>query len=146
MQCRGTIQHLFIMEHAAAQVSVVDCLQSALLRCMRVGTVRTVYMSVYVVDALPGVLTRWACVQNVRAVAAGGAHTAAVTECSVYSWGSNSAGQLGSRTFRDKASPTEVKDLTAKGVVQVACGSEHSLFLCRCFTTSSALASCRTLS
>ncbi len=50
----------------------------------------------------------------------------------MYSWGSNSAGQLGSRTFRDKASPTEVKDLAAKGVVQVACGSEHSLFLCRC--------------
>ena len=69
--------------------------------------------------------------QSVRAIAAGGAHTAAVTESSVYSWGSNSAGQLGSRTFRDKAAPTEVKDLTAKGVVQVACGSEHSLFLCR---------------
>ena len=69
--------------------------------------------------------------QDVRAIAAGGAHTAAVTESSVYSWGSNSAGQLGSRTFRDKAAPTEVKDLAAKGVAQVACGSEHSLFLCR---------------
>ena len=63
------------------------------------------------------------CMQNVRAVAAGGAHTSAVTERSVYSWGSNSAGQLGSRTFRDKTSPTEVKDLAAKGVVQVACGA-----------------------
>ena len=61
--------------------------------------------------------------QNVRAVAAGGAHTAAVTEGSVYSWGSNSAGQLGSRTFRDKAAPTEVKDLAGKGVAQVACGA-----------------------
>ncbi len=70
--------------------------------------------------------------QNVRAVAAGGAHTAAVTEGSVYSWGSNSAGQLGSRTFRDKAAPTEVKDLAGKGVAQVACGAEHSLFLLRC--------------
>lgn len=70
-------------------------------------------------------------VQNVRAVAAGGAHTAAVTERTVYSWGSNSAGQLGSRTFRDKASPTEIKDLAGKGVLQVACGAEHSLFLCR---------------
>ena len=64
-------------------------------------------------------------------MAAGGAHTAAVTETSVYSWGSNSAGQLGSRTFRDKAAPTEVKDLAGKGVVQVACGAEHSLFLLR---------------
>ena len=50
----------------------------------------------------------------------------------MYSWGSNSAGQLGSRTFRDKAAPTEVKDLAAKGVAQVACGAEHSLFLLRC--------------
>ena len=70
--------------------------------------------------------------QSVRAVAAGGAHTVAVTERSVYSWGSNSAGQLGSRTFRDKAAPTEVRDLSGRGVVSVACGSEHSLFLCRC--------------
>ena len=50
----------------------------------------------------------------------------------MYSWGSNSAGQLGSRTFRDKAAPTEVKDLAGKGVAHIACGAEHSLFLLRC--------------
>lgn len=66
-----------------------------------------------------------------RAVAAGGQHTVAVTETSVYSWGSNSSGQLGTRTFRDKATPTQVLDLEGKGVVQLACGTEHTLFLCR---------------
>ena len=71
------------------------------------------------------------CKQGVRAVAAGGQHTVAVTETSVYSWGANSAGQLGTRTFRDKAAPTPVRDLENAGVCQVACGREHTLFLCR---------------
>ncbi|KAK9909040.1 hypothetical protein WJX75_006403 [Coccomyxa subellipsoidea] len=69
--------------------------------------------------------------QGVRAVAAGGQHTVAVTETSVYSWGCNSAGQLGTRTFRDKAAPTLVRDLESAGVTQVACGRQHTLFLCR---------------
>ena len=69
--------------------------------------------------------------QGVRAIAAGGQHTVAVTDTSVYSWGSNSSGQLGTRTFRDKKIPTEVKDLAGEGVCQVACGAEHTLFLCR---------------
>ena len=68
--------------------------------------------------------------QAVRSIAAGGQHTVAVTDTSVHTWGSNSCGQLGTRTFRDKGSPTEVKDLTGKGVCQVACGLEHTLFLC----------------
>ena len=68
--------------------------------------------------------------QAVRSIAAGGQHTVAVTDMSVHTWGSNSCGQLGTRTFRDKGSPTEVKDLTGKGVCQVACGLEHTLFLC----------------
>lgn len=69
-------------------------------------------------------------VQAVRSIAAGGQHTVAATDSSVFAWGSNSCGQLGTRTFRDKAAPTEVKDLSGKGVVQVACGHEHTLFLC----------------
>lgn len=64
-------------------------------------------------------------------MAAGGQHTVAVTETSVYSWGANSAGQLGTRTFRDKAAPTPVRDLENAGVCQVACGRQHTLFLCR---------------
>lgn len=68
--------------------------------------------------------------QAVRSIAAGGQHTVAVTDSNVFAWGSNSCGQLGTRTFRDKAVPTEVRDLASKGVVQVACGLEHTLVLC----------------
>ena len=71
-------------------------------------------------------------VQGVRAVAAGAHHTVAVTDGVVYAWGANLAGQLGTRTFRDKAAPTLVQDLVGRGVHQVACGLEHTLFLCRC--------------
>lgn len=83
--------------------------------------------SLYLTD-----LCRHMRAQGVRAVAAGGQHTVAVTETSVYSWGCNSAGQLGTRTFRDKAAPTLVRDLESAGVTQVACGRQHTLFLCRC--------------
>ena len=56
----------------------------------------------------------------------------AVTDAAVFAWGSNACGQLGSRTFRDKGMPTEVRDLAGKHVGQVACGDAHTLFLCRC--------------
>ncbi len=63
-------------------------------------------------------------------VAAGAQHTIAVTDTTVYAWGSNSCGQLGTRTFKDKGSPTEIKDLEGKGVSAVACGDAHTIFLC----------------
>lgn len=69
--------------------------------------------------------------QHVKCVAAGGHHTVAVTDTSVCAWGSNSCGQLGTRTFMDKASPTEIKELEGVGVDSVACGAQHTLFLCR---------------
>ena len=69
--------------------------------------------------------------QHVRCVAAGGHHTVAVTDTAVYAWGSNSCGQLGTRTFKDKASPTDIKELEGTGVDSVACGAQHTLFLCR---------------
>lgn len=69
--------------------------------------------------------------QGVRAMAAGGAHTVAVTDEEVYAWGDNSYGQLGLRHFRDVSHPHEVKDLAGAGVVQVACGARHSIFVCR---------------
>ena len=40
-------------------------------------------------------------------------------------------GSWGTRTFADKAAPTEVKDLEGTAVTGVACGAEHTLFLCR---------------
>ena len=64
-------------------------------------------------------------------MAAGGAHTVAVTDNSVYSWGSNTCGQLGTRTFQDKNKPTEVTTLAGQHITQVACGSQHTLFLDR---------------
>ena len=70
--------------------------------------------------------------QGVRAAAAGAHHTVAVCDGAVFAWGANSAGQLGTRTFRDKAAPTPVRDLDGRGVCQAACGLEHTLFLCRC--------------
>ena len=70
-------------------------------------------------------------VQHVRCVAAGGQHTVAVTDTTVCAWGSNSCGQLGTRTFKDKASPTDIKELEGVGVANVACGAQHTLFLCQ---------------
>lgn len=55
----------------------------------------------------------------------------AVTDTAVYSWGSNKCGQLGTRTFQDKNKPTEITDLAGKHVTQVACGTAHTVFLCR---------------
>ena len=55
----------------------------------------------------------------------------AITDEEVYSWGDNSCGQLGNRTFRSSALPSEVVDLAGAGVCQVACGEEHTLFVCR---------------
>jgi hypothetical protein len=70
-------------------------------------------------------------VQGVRFMAAGWYHTVAVTDEEVYAWGSNSHGQLGTRSFRSSRLPSEVLDLRGRGVCQVACGAEHSLFSCR---------------
>ncbi|GAB4814343.1 hypothetical protein N2152v2_001389 [Parachlorella kessleri] len=69
--------------------------------------------------------------QGVRFVAAGWHHTVVVTDDEVYAWGSNSHGQLGTRSFRSSRLPSPVIDLTGKGVCQVACGAEHTLFSCK---------------
>ena len=42
-------------------------------------------------------------------MAAGGHHTVAVLDSAVYAWGSNRCGQLGTRTFRDRDTPAEVR-------------------------------------
>lgn len=70
-------------------------------------------------------------VQHVRCVAAGGHHTVAVTDTTVCAWGANNCGQLGTRTFKDKAAPTDIKELEKAGVASVACGAHHTLFLCK---------------
>ena len=55
----------------------------------------------------------------------------AVTDNQVCAWGANNCGQLGTRTFKDKAAPTDIKELEGAGVETVACGAQHTLFLCR---------------
>lgn len=42
-------------------------------------------------------------------MAAGGLHMVAVLDSAVYAWGSNRCGQLGTRTFRDRDTPAEVR-------------------------------------
>eukprot|EP00884_Botryococcus_braunii_P023346 jgi/Botrbrau1/9696/Bobra.0201s0026.1 len=75
--------------------------------------------------------------KGVRSVAAGGSHTVAVTDGGVYAWGSNSCGQLGvarglsGPAFQDQMEPQLVEELRGKAVLHVACGSDHTLFLCR---------------
>jgi ubiquitin-protein ligase E3 A len=74
---------------------------------------------------------RRAPLRGVRAVAAGWNHTLAVTDEEVYAWGDNSSGQLGLCSLRSHRAPAEVADLAGAGVVAVAAGAAHSLFLCR---------------
>jgi alpha-tubulin suppressor-like RCC1 family protein len=74
---------------------------------------------------------RRVALQGVRAVAAGWAHTVAVTDEEVYAWGDNASGQLGLRSFRSASTPTEVAGVAGAGVCSVACGAAHTLFACR---------------
>ena len=60
-------------------------------------------------EAARVLLPRRVPLQAVRAVAAGGQHTVAVLDSAVYAWGSNRCGQLGTRTFRDRDTPAEVR-------------------------------------
>ena len=69
--------------------------------------------------------------QGVRTIAAGGGHTIAVTDEEVYSWGDNTYGQLGLRHFRDVMQPAEINGLAGAGIIQVACGTRHSIFVSR---------------
>lgn len=59
-------------------------------------------------------------------------HTIAVTESGVASFGSNSRGQLGVGHTRSAAQPVVLTHFVAGQVASVACGEEHTLFLCRC--------------
>eukprot|EP00879_Flechtneria_rotunda_P005191 GHRR01005473.1.p1 GENE.GHRR01005473.1~~GHRR01005473.1.p1 ORF type:complete len:1380 (+),score=526.24 GHRR01005473.1:240-4379(+) len=69
--------------------------------------------------------------KGVRCIAAGAAHTLAVTDDACYSWGHGQCGALGHGTYEDKAVPTRIKALFSKDVEKVAAGLHHSLFLRR---------------
>ena len=65
---------------------------------------------------------------DVIAIASGGAHSLAVTaDGSVWSWGANSSGQLGNGTNADSVVPREIPGLS--GIIAVAAGENHSLAL-----------------
>lgn len=69
---------------------------------------------------------------RVKAVAAGGNHSLALTNySSVWSWGNNFAGQLGNNTTISQSKPVQVTDGSAilGNVRQIAAGGSHSLAL-----------------
>jgi alpha-tubulin suppressor-like RCC1 family protein len=65
---------------------------------------------------------------GVTALAAGGAHTCALTPGGgVKCWGANGSGQLGDWTFIEKSAPAEVSGLpTGSGVLALAAGGAHT--------------------
>lgn len=70
-------------------------------------------------------------VQTITQIACGSHHTLALNEWGqIFSWGSNSNGQLG-LNLQESVNlwPKMIKPLATKQVVQVACGRSHSLAL-----------------
>lgn len=70
-------------------------------------------------------------VQVIRQVALGSHHTCALNEWGqVFSWGSNSSGQLGLGSMDLMVPmPKMIKSLATKQVIQIACGQNHTLAL-----------------
>jgi alpha-tubulin suppressor-like RCC1 family protein len=68
--------------------------------------------------------------QAITEVAAGSRHTLALaSDGTVYAWGYNVNGQLGTGDTTDKAVPTLVTDLNLKGITRIAAGGFFSLAL-----------------
>jgi len=65
--------------------------------------------------------------QNVRMIACGAHHTAALTaSAQVYTWGMNNCGQLGHGDKVDSSAPKLLSALKSKPVAKVMCGYLHS--------------------
>lgn len=67
---------------------------------------------------------------GIVAIAAGDAHAVALdASCRVYTWGEGRNGQLGTGQFIMQHSPSPLNILDRKGVVTIACGASHSVFI-----------------
>lgn len=67
---------------------------------------------------------------KVLSVSCGRKHSLALTDCGVYTWGSNAYGQLGiSLSNQESPYPQIVKNLSDKQIVDVAAGQYHSMAL-----------------
>jgi hypothetical protein len=71
-------------------------------------------------------------VQGVRWVAMGAYHTVAVSEAGVTAFGCNTVGQLGIGREKSAFQPVALREFASGQVASAACGSEHTLFLCKC--------------
>ena len=89
------------------------------------GTTTASPVAVKVAD-VTGVFTN----SGVTSVTAGGSHTCAVSDGSVYCWGSNSNGRLGDGTTTDSPVAVKVADVTGvvtnSGVTSVSAGGSHT--------------------
>jgi alpha-tubulin suppressor-like RCC1 family protein len=69
---------------------------------------------------------------SIKMLACGGGHTVVVTESrQVLAFGRNNRGQLGVGDMEHKAHPAVVAELCDKNIVQVECGSKHTMVLTR---------------
>lgn len=64
-----------------------------------------------------------------RKIAAGRYHNVALIDGKVWTWGRNSAGQLGSGTRSDSATPRQVLGDAATVITKIAAGAQHTLAL-----------------
>jgi len=68
---------------------------------------------------------------GIKQISAGPNYALALgTDGTVYSWGNNEIGQLGHGDEKERQFPTEVEELSGKGVKKVVAGERHWLALC----------------
>ncbi|CAI2296960.1 unnamed protein product [Caenorhabditis sp. 36 PRJEB53466] len=71
-------------------------------------------------------------------VLAGARHCVAISASgAVYTWGQNNCGELGFDDFRPRTSIHHVRQMDGLGVVEAACGDNHTVLLTHCGSTFS---------
>ena len=71
---------------------------------------------------------------RVTCISAGAFHSVCITfDSSVFSWGANQFGQLGIGDTIDRLEPNQIHSLDSLGVLQVACGGDHTLCITSIF-------------